>query len=138
MNVGKKETKDTETGVLYIRYDKNTVAGTAIEKLKKISKAQSNSRCNFKSSQKINSKLNKRIVDLIVMHEGSEILNEGDIDSEELESIYWNCLNYCGGKIETTKFKLFSTQRKNHIDSFSLSQITNGSSGTEKLEEISG
>ncbi|MGL5938841.1 MAG: hypothetical protein ACRC2S_00410 [Waterburya sp.] len=79
-------------GVLYIRYDRDSLSGIVIERLKE----QPNN----------NYKLNKQIVDLIFLSEVVEISNLNNIDKENLNQIYYQSLNLFSTKVEQSKYRI--------------------------------
>jgi hypothetical protein len=82
-------------GVLYIRYDRNSLSGKVIDRLKE--------------RPKKNYKLNQQIIDLIFLSEVVEIFNLSDleqIEREDLNKVFYQSLNLFSTKVELSKSKI--------------------------------
>ena len=90
-----------EPGILYIRYNKNSLEGIAVEKLKKQTKKNI---------------FGKKVLEMILIDQGVEILDINDLDRQTLESIYWNCIEYFAAKLAKVKVRL-NTGNNNQYDS---------------------
>ena len=118
-----KKKSDVQTkkapGVLYIRYDKNTLCGQVIEKLKE------------KSSQQ----LNKRVLNLIFLFEIVEPLNYLDVDLETLNEAYYKSLRLFSDKLEQTYYKLnrLTEQRTRQKNREAISPLTGETEAKKSL-----
>lgn len=93
MSIKKKKSsaiKQKDPGVLYIRYDKNTLCGQVVERLKRTSAR----------------KLNSEVLNLIFLSEIVEPLNWHGIDLETLNHAYYESLKLFSDKLNQANFKI--------------------------------
>lgn len=86
----KDSIKKKDPGVLYIRYDKNTLCGQVVERLKRTSEGE----------------LNRTILNLIFLSEIVEPLNWHGIDLETLNHAYYESLRLFSDKLNQANFKI--------------------------------
>ena len=109
-----KSVKERKDGVLYIRYNKDTLSGLVIERLKKTS----------------GRRLNDVVLNLIVLSELVEPLDWYNIDIEVLNYAYYESLKLFSDKLNQAKHKINNLssyiirQKYQKLNSFSILEDT--------------
>ena len=115
MKKDSKTVKNKKDGVLYIRYNKNTLCGRVIERLKQTSGRQ----------------LNDVVLNLIFLSELVEPLDWHNIDLETLNCAYYESLKLFSAKLIQAKYRINSLtsqvirQKYRQVDSYSVLEDTN-------------